>query len=90
MVANFKDSGHPVFRASSALDRGILKKKGARCTIHFSAELANAGLFLRTIHSANQLSINGAVANWWDELTQQILGQSFPSMFKSVAKMNDQ
>ena len=27
MVADFKDSGHPVFRASSALDRRFLKKK---------------------------------------------------------------
>ena len=45
VVANFKDSGHPVFRASSALDRGILEKTGGRCTIHFSAERSNAELF---------------------------------------------
>ena len=26
MVDNFKESGHPIFRASSALDRGLLRK----------------------------------------------------------------
>ena len=69
-VANFKDSGHLFFRASSALDRGFLKKKGGRCTIHFSADPSNAELLSRS-------SIYGAIADWCDELTQQILGQSF-------------
>ena len=32
------------FRTSCALDRGFLKKKGGRCTIHFSAVLSNAEL----------------------------------------------
>ena len=68
MVADFKDSGHPVFRASSALDRRFLKKKGGRCTIRFSAEPSDAELLFRTIHSANQLSIYGAIADWCDEL----------------------
>ena len=68
MVADFKDSGHPVFRASSALDRRFLKKKGGQCTIHFSAEPSDADLLFRTIHSANQLSIYGAIADWCDEL----------------------
>ena len=73
-VDNFKDSGHTVIRATSALDRGFLKKKGGKCTIHFSAEFSNAELFFCTIHSANQLSIHGAVANFCDELTQLISG----------------
>ena len=30
MVANFSDSGHPIFRASSALERGELRSKGGR------------------------------------------------------------
>ena len=38
MVDDFKHYGHPVLRASSALDRGFLRKKGGRCTIHFRAE----------------------------------------------------
>ena len=61
MVENFKDNGHPVFRATSSLDRGFLRKEGGRCTIHFGAEPSNAELSFRTIHSANHLSIYGAV-----------------------------
>ena len=70
MVANFEDSGHPVFRASSALDRGFLKKKGGKCTIHISADPSNAELLFRRINSANQLSIYGAIADWCDGVTQ--------------------
>ena len=47
-------------------------EKGGRGTIRFSAEHLNAELLFRTVHSANQLSIYGAAANWCDELTQQI------------------
>ena len=90
MVDNFKESGHPVFRASIALNRGFLKRKGGRCTIHFNAESSNAELSFRTNHSANQLSICVAVANWCEELTQLIPGQSHLSMDIFVAKVNDQ
>ena len=62
MVDNLTDIGRPVIRATSALDRGFLKSKGRRCMIHFSAESSNAELLCRTIRSANQLSIHGAVA----------------------------
>ena len=72
MVDTFKDSGHPVFRTTSALGQGFLKRKGGRCTIHFSAISSNAEHLFRTMNSANQLSIYGAVANWCDELTQLI------------------
>ena len=89
MVGNFKESGHPVIRATGALKRGFLKRKGGRCTIHFNAESSNAELFFRTIHSANQLSIYGAVASWCEELTQLIPGQTHVSMDTSVAKVND-
>ena len=47
-------------------------------------------LLFRTVYSANQRSIYGVVADWCDELTQQLLGQSFPCVEKSVAKVNDQ
>ena len=90
MAETFFDSGHPVFRATSALDRGFLRKRGGRCTIHFSAEPSNAEMSFRTVHPANQLSIYGAVASCCDELTQLILGQSILCMEKSVAKVNDQ
>ena len=48
------------------------------------------GFYFRTVHSENQLSIYGALANGCDELTHQIPGQSFPSMEKSVAKVSEQ
>ena len=73
---SFEDSGHPVFRASSAFGSRTLQK--VRWKTH------------RTINSANQLSIYGAVADWCDDLAQQILGQSFLSIEKSSAKVNEQ
>ena len=77
MAANFKDSGHPVFRAFQCVGLGILKRKGGRCTTHFSAEPSNVEILFSTIHFANQLSIYGAIADWCDELTQRIPGQSY-------------
>ena len=44
----------------------------------------------RTICSANQLSIHGAIDNGCAELTKQIPGESFSSMEKSIAKVNEQ
>ena len=36
MMLNFAESGHPVFRASSTVERGELKSKGKGVnTIHF-------------------------------------------------------
>ena len=61
-LEKFKERGHPIFRGISALNRGALKRKGGRCTIHFTAESSNAELLFRAIHSANQLSICGAAA----------------------------
>ena len=48
MMLNFAESGHPIFRATSALERGEFrsKEKGKRST---------------TILSVNQLSLFGAV-----------------------------
>ena len=63
-LEKFKEKGHPIFRGISALNRGALKRKGGRCTIHFTAESSNAELLFRAIHSANQLSICGAAASW--------------------------
>ena len=89
MVDNFKDSGHPLHRATSAVNRGVSKRKGGRCTVHFIAESPNAELF-RTMLTAKRLSIHGAVASWCGELTQLIPGQTHLSMEKSVAKVDDQ
>ena len=67
MVQRFKETSHTVFNRISALSRGILKKKKGRDTIHFTGDSTNTELFFQTIHSENQLSIYGAVANWWQQ-----------------------
>ena len=84
MVKIFKEKEHPTFRSINALNRGYLKTVGGKCTIHFTAESPHAELLHRTIHSANPLNIYGAIANWCEELTQLVLGQSHLSMEKSV------
>ena len=43
------------------------------CAIHFSAESSNTGFVFRTVDSANQLSIYGAVVNWCQDLAHQIV-----------------
>ena len=43
----------------------------------------------RTIHSANQLSIYGAVSSWCQELAEQMLGQTSMEVDKSMSKEND-
>ena len=66
MVEQFEESGHPVFRGVSPLAR-ILRKKNNKETIHFNADALNTELLYRTIHSANQLSVYGAVARWCED-----------------------
>ena len=56
MMLNFAESGHPVFRASSALERGEWKSKGkGNKSIHFNGSDETIELILRTIISVNQL-----------------------------------
>ena len=63
MMLNFAESGHLVFRASSALERGELKSKGKGVkTIHFNGSDETMELMLRTMISVNELCICGAVA----------------------------
>ena len=64
MLLEFKESGHPIFRATTPLSRGILKSKGhGKLLIHFTADYPTIETVFRTIISANQLSLYGAVAN---------------------------
>ena len=65
-----------IIQSFQCVGSGILEKKVGRCTIHFNVEPSNANLLFRTISSANQLGISGAIADWCDELTQQIFGSS--------------
>ena len=64
MVQRFKETGQPVLQSTSALSRGILKQRKGKCTVHFNGDLMNTELLFRTVHSVNQLSTYGAVANW--------------------------
>ena len=64
MMLNFAESGHPIFRATNALERGDLRsKEKGKTSIHFSGIDENIELFLRTVISATQLSVYGATAD---------------------------
>ena len=59
----FAESGHPIFRATTPLSRCILRSKGhGKLSIHFTTDYPTIETVFRIIISANQLSINGAVA----------------------------
>ena len=49
VVEKVKESGHPIFRGISTLNRGVLKRKSGRCTFHITAESQNAELLFRPI-----------------------------------------
>ena len=68
MLLEFAESGHPTFRATTPLSRGILKSKGhGKLSIHFAADELTIETIFRIIISVNQLSIYGAVANTCEE-----------------------
>ena len=71
MVLNFAQSGHPVFRVTSALERGELKSKGKEVkSIHINGCDDIIELILRTTISVNQLSVYGAAADLCGELAR--------------------
>ena len=50
MMLNFAESGHLVFRATSALERGEVKgKEGGKKSIHFNGSEENVELILRIV-----------------------------------------
>ena len=64
-MIEFSETAHPIVLASSALERGELRSKGeGKKTIHFNGREQNVEMILRTVMSANQLSIYGAVADF--------------------------
>ena len=71
MLQKFSESGHPVFRGCSALERGDLKGK-VKLSIHFCGDDKTFEVVLRTIVSVNELGIYGAVADMCDELACSI------------------
>ena len=67
MMIKFRESGHPVFRATSPLSRGTLKSKGGgQLSIHLCADWDTVETVFRTIISVNQLRIYGAVSDLCD------------------------
>ena len=71
MMINLSESGHPTFRATSALERGTLKSKGGgMLSINLCGDYVNVELIFRTFVPVNQLSIYGAaVAASCEEFT---------------------
>ena len=68
MMIKFRESGHPVFRATSPSSRGTPKSKGGgTLSRHFCADGDTVETVFRTIISVNQLSIYGAVSDLCDE-----------------------
>ena len=70
MMLNFAESGHPLFRATSALERGELKSKGKGKSIHFNGSDATIELILGTSMSVNQSSIHGTAAELCKDLAR--------------------
>ena len=78
MVQQFKETGPLGFKSISVLSRGILKQRKGESTIHFNGDSTNTELSFGTIHSVNQLSVFGAVANWCHQigLTEEEKGRA--------------
>ena len=97
MMVTLAESGHPVFRATSPLSRGLLKSKGGgKLSIHFCADQEAITTVFRTNTSVNQLSLYGAVAEMCEEYESYhdrtggpvVAGQSNPLFVPSVIKTN--
>ena len=70
-MVNFSESGHPIFRASSAFESGELRRKGhGKKSIHFNGSNDNIELLFRAVISANQLSVYGVTADLRKELSE--------------------
>ena len=81
MVENVKASGHPGFRGTSALNRGILRREQGRDTNHFTTNSENIQLMLRYRKQLNPQEAGSLVQNqrrkeeaagniWRDDLQQ--------------------
>ena len=79
-MLNFAESGHHMFRACSALERGELKSQGKRVkSSHFNGSDDTIELILRTIISVNQLSVYGAAADLCGESARDSRGTWNPA-----------
>ena len=64
MVQQVQEACHPIFTSTSALSRGILKRRGWKSTIHFNGDAVNTELLFQTVLSVNQISTYAAVTGW--------------------------
>ena len=81
MLLEFAESGHPTFRATTPLSRGILNGKGhGKLSIHFAADELTIETIFRIIISVNQLSIYGAVAAICEEFENHQDGSGEPEI----------
>ena len=95
MVVKFSESGHPVFRATLPVSRGVHKSKGGgKLSVHFCVDGDTIETVFRTIISVNQLSIYGAVSDLCEGYKSfhvrtgrlVVAGQSNPLFVPSVMK----
>ena len=95
MMLTFAESGHPVFRSTSPLSRGVLKSKGGgKLSIHNCADPGTIETVFRTIITVSQLSLYGAVAEMCEECDSchdrtggpVVRGQASPLFVPSVMK----
>ena len=86
VVQRFEATGHLVFKSTSALSRGILKRKKGFETVHFSGDSSNTEFLFPSIHSENQLSTHGAAAKRCQQfgLTEEEKGRDDVSVDKST------
>ena len=95
-MVTLAESGHPVFRATSPLSRGVLKSKGGgKLSIRYCADEETIKTIFRTITFVNHLSLYGAVAEMCEEYEYYndrrgpvVGGQSSSSFVPSVIKTN--
>ena len=97
MMITLAESGHPVFRATSPLSRGMLKSNGGgKLSIHYCADQDTITTVFRTITNVNQLSLYGAVAEMCEEYESfhdrtgkpVVRGQSISSYVPTMIKTN--
>ena len=84
MIELFAQSGHPVF------NRGTLRRKSGRNTVHFTADSGNIVLIMRTIHSANQLRVYGTVSSGCIDLSWRMQGRESTGVNMSISEENEQ
>ena len=89
MTIEFSKTAHPIFRASSALERGELRSRGGgKKTFHFNGSEQNVELILRTVISANQLGILGAVADMCREVSKDNMASGTPEAHDPLESMD--